>query len=69
MVSDFLAGPVPDWEWGDENAIGDADWWAGLKANLSNITRSDYVGKTKLVSLSTSVLGATAAKMICIGAD
>lgn len=60
------------WSWGDETAVGDADWWARLKSWASTASateRSDCVGKKKLVSLSTSVLGANAATMICIGAD
>lgn len=60
------------WEWGDETAVGDSTWWAGLKtwaASASTTERSNCKGKTKLVSLSTAVLGANAATMICIGAD
>lgn len=60
------------WSWGSEIATGDASWWAGLKnwvANASSSERAACVGKKKLVSLSTAVLGANAATMICIGAD
>lgn len=60
------------WSWGSETATGDASWWAGLKnwvANASSSERGACVGKKKLVSLSTAVLGANAATMICIGAD
>lgn len=60
------------WSWGSETAIGDATWWAGLKswaAGASASERAACVGKKKLVSLSTAVLGANAATMICIGAD
>ena len=60
------------WSWGSETATGDAAWWAGLKnwvANASSYERAACVGKKKLVSLSTAVLGANAATMICIGAD
>jgi hypothetical protein len=60
------------WSWGSETATGDAAWWAGLKnwvANVSSSERAACVGKKKLVSLSTAVLGANAATMICIGAD
>ena len=60
------------WSWGSETATGDAAWWAGLKnwvANASSSERAACVGKKKLVSLSTAVLGANAATMICIGAD
>ena len=60
------------WTWGSETATGDAAWWAGLKnwaANATVAERAACVGKKKLVSLSTAVLGANAATMICIGAD
>ena len=60
------------WTWGSETATGDAAWWAGLKNWAANATASERaacVGKKKLVSLSTAVLGANAATMICIGAD
>ena len=59
-------------DWGDETVIGDANWWAGLKDWVLSSTaaeRAACVGKKKLVSLSTAVLGANAATMICIGAD
>ena len=60
------------WEWGSETATGNAKWWAGLKtwaAKASSSERKKCVGKKKLVSLSSAVLGANAATMICIGAD
>lgn len=60
------------WEWGSETAVGDASWWAGLKtwaASASTSERSACVGKKKKVSLSTAVLGANQASMVCIGAD
>ena len=60
------------WEWGSETTIGDAKWWAGLKtwaAKASSGERKNCVGKKKLVSLSSAVLGGNAATMICIGAD
>ena len=60
------------WEWGSETAVGDAKWWAGLKtwaAKASSGERKNCVGKKKLVSLSSAVLGGNAATMICIGAD
>ena len=60
------------WSWDSEDEIGDAAWWAGLKNWAANATASERaacVGKKKLVSLSTTVLGANAATMICIGAD
>ena len=60
------------WEWGDESSVGDQDWWASLKtwaASASTSERSACVGKKKKVSLSTAVLGANQASMVCIGAD
>ena len=61
------------WSWGDETAIGNSTWWTGLKKWILNKStaseRAACVGKTKLVSLSSPVLGANAATMICIGAD
>lgn len=38
------------WTWGNENAAGDASWWAGLKSWLNNSSASErqaLVGKTK----------------------
>ena len=64
--------PVTVFEWGSETAVGDASWWAGLKtwaASASTSERSACVGKKKKVSLSTAVLGANQASMVCIGAD
>lgn len=60
------------WEWGSETTVGDAKWWAGLKtwaAKALSGERKNCVGKKKLVSLSSAVLGGNAATMICIGAD
>lgn len=60
------------WEWGSETAVGDAKWWAGLKtwaAKASSIERQNCVGKTKRVSLSSSVLGGNQVLMRCVGAD
>ena len=60
------------WDWGDENAIGDQDWWASLKTwarSASASERQACVGKTKKVSLSSAVLGANQALMRCIGYD
>lgn len=60
------------WDWGDENAIGDQDWWANLKTwarSASTSERQACVGKTKKVSLSSTVLGANQALMRCIGYD
>lgn len=59
-------------DWGDENAVGDAAWWAGLQkhiATLDEAGRLALIGKKKKVSLSSPVLGANAASMICIGSD
>ena len=58
--------------WGDENAVGDQDWWASLKTwarSASASERQACVGKTKKVSLSSAVLGANQALMRCIGYD
>lgn len=60
------------WDWGDENAVGDQDWWASLKTwarSASASERQACVGKTKKVSLSSTVLGANQALMRCIGYD
>lgn len=60
------------WTWGNESAAGDASWWAGLKSWLNNSSASErqaLVGKTKKMNLSTSVLGANAVTMRCIGYD
>ena len=60
------------WEWGSETAVGDAKWWAGLKtwaAKASSGERQNCVGKTKRVSLSSSVLGGNQVLMRCVGAD
>lgn len=63
----------PVWSgWGRQDEVGDATWWTNLKTWLSTSTaaqRQKCVGLTKKVSLSTPVLGANAATMICIGAD
>lgn len=59
-------------DWGDQNAIGDSTWWANLKSWIATASvdeRTACIGKTKLVSLSTAVLGGNAATMLCIGAD
>lgn len=58
--------------WGDETAIGDAAWWAKLKTWAASATKAERearIGKKKKVSLSSPVLGANAASMVCIGAD
>ena len=63
------------WEWGSETAVGDAAWWAGLKAWAATATtteRTNCVGKKKKVQLTTSVRGwnnGAQVSMICIGAD
>lgn len=73
MIYNVIDMKVAKFDWGDETAIGDADWWAGLKTwvttRASVDDRAACVGKKKLVSLSTAVLGANAATMVCIGAD
>lgn len=58
------------WEWGSETATGDATWWAGLKswvASASTTELSNCVGKTKSVTLTSSVLGTTTHLVRCIG--
>lgn len=58
--------------WGGEAAIGDAEWWSELKNWINSSTaaeRKTMIGKTKKVSLSSSVLKSNAALMVCIGAD
>lgn len=60
------------WSWGAQTAVGDSTWWAGLKTWAASATaseRSACVGKTKKVKLSTAVLGANQATMVCIGSD
>lgn len=67
-----LIWKVVKFEWGDETAIGDSAWWLALKewiASASAAERQACIGKTKKVSLSTAVLGASAYTMRCIGAD
>ncbi len=58
------------WTWGSETATGDASWWAGLKnwiANASTSELSACVGKTKSVTLTSSVQGTTTHLVRCIG--
>ena len=73
MIYNVIQPTAAKFEWGDETAIGDAEWWAGLKEWITGGTtlaeRYACVGKKKLVSLSTAVLGANAATMVCIGVD
>lgn len=63
------------WEWGTETAIGDAAWWAGLKAALPGMTtaqREALVGKKKKVTLSSATAGWNAnvgISMVCVAAD
>lgn len=60
------------WDWGDETAVGDQDWWASLKTwarSASASEREACVGKTKKVSLSLPICGANQALMRCIGYD
>lgn len=73
LVATFVE--AVNFEWGDETAVGDADWWANLKIWAINATVSEreaVIGKRKKVILTTSVCGwADGAEipMICIGAD
>lgn len=70
-----LFAELPDFEWGDENAVGDVNWWAGLKAWVASVTEEERlacVGKKKKTSISQSFLGVNSGSsisMICIGAD
>lgn len=60
------------WTWGSETAVGDASWWAGLKAwavSASSSERKNCVGKTKKVSLSSAILDGNQVLMRCVGAD
>lgn len=71
-ASKQIAVTATYWTWGNENTAGDASWWAGLKSWLNNSSASErqaLVGKTKKMNLSTSVLGANAVTMRCIGYD
>lgn len=56
--------------WGDEEGEADADWFKKLKAYLiSNSPKASWVGKTKSVTLTTSVLGTTTHLIQCIGVN
>ena len=60
------------WSWGNENEVGDADWWAGLKNWVSTAQTADLKnceGRKKKVSLTSPVCGWNTASMICIGAE
>ena len=67
-----LVWEVVNFEWGSETAVGDSTWWTTLKkwaAGASAAERAACVGKTKKVSLSTAVRGASSITMRCIAAD
>lgn len=56
--------------WGSETATGNSTWWSDLQTAVKRTTDlSSLIGKKKLTSLSTAVLGANAATMVCIGAN
>lgn len=60
------------WSWGDQTAVGDVFWWKSLYNWVQNSTvaeRKACIGKTKKLTLSKAVLGATTVVMLCIGAD
>ena len=60
------------WEFGTDGGTADAAWFAGLKSYLaSSAPQSSWVGKTKSVTLSSSVLGTTThlVRVIGINAD
>ena len=56
------------WEFGTNGGTADAAWFAGLKSYLaSSAPQSSWVGKTKSVTLSSSVLGTTTHLVRVIG--
>lgn len=58
--------------WGNEDEVGDAQWWLDLQAWVRTATPEALnacVGKVKKVSLSETYLGANAVSMRCIGAN
>lgn len=69
-----------NWEWGDENEIGDAEWWNYLKLWVSTATDEELqncVGMTKKISVPDPNIGSTGGILIasqtplmrCIGAN
>lgn len=68
---------IPPFEWGDENAVGDAQWWADLKTWCHNSTTEERlacIGKTKKVKVLSTLdqcgWNANAeVDMVCIGSD
>lgn len=68
-----IAGTNKTFNWGSETAVGDASWWASLQSYVQTCTvanRAALVGKKKYLSLNgSSVQGASAIQMICVGAD
>lgn len=58
------------WSWGSETEDADADWWSGLKEWIGQASTAELqscIGKTKSVTLNTSVLDTTTHLVRCIG--
>lgn len=65
----FCIGPDL-FDWGDEDAEADATWFADLANYLANNPGEDrWVGKEKVVTLTSAVLGTTTHKVRCIGVN
>lgn len=61
---------VAEFDWGAEDGTADATWFADLKTYLaSNPGKSEWVGKTKSVTLSSAVQGTTTHLVRCIGVN
>lgn len=62
----------PSFEWGEDGESVDAEWFTGLKEYLltnSGASLGNILGKTKSVTLNTSVLGTTTHLIRVIGVD
>lgn len=60
------------WEWGDETATADANWFSSLKnalPTMSSTEKEALIGKTKSVTLSTAILETTTHLIRCIDVD
>ena len=56
------------WSWGNDGEIADTEWFIGLKNYLQdNEPLSDWIGTTKIITLSKPVLGTTEHSITCIG--
>ena len=61
---------APAFDWGSEDDLGDSAWWEALKAWIPYASTDELdncVGKTKLVQLTSAVLGTTLHYVRCIG--